>query len=224
MSHRGRGLAPQAACSEPLDRSTTPRCASGVPPFKQGTIHTGASWMCAARYSAASSNRRNRSRLKAGAGSPARHRGATCSSQAACNSPNCPFDLGVLDHEEPPTLHISAARRTNTRLHTSAFPIRRRAELACPTAWIKPQLAVLIKNAPDGENLITLPLLERNTRLVSLLKGAPGLLQYNDHQIGDGSAQRAMGNRFLPGQDRIAISRNITGLDFLVISRSRPIS
>jgi hypothetical protein len=138
--------------------------------------------------------------------------------------PNCPFDLGVLDHEEPPTLHISAARRTNTHLHTSAFPIRRRAELACPTAWIKPQLAVLIKNAPDGENLITLPLLERNARLASLLKGAPGLLQYNDHQIGDGSAQRAMGNRFLPGQDRIAISRNITGLDFLVISRSRPIS
>jgi hypothetical protein len=29
----------------------------GVPPSRQGTIQTGASWICAARYSAASSSR-----------------------------------------------------------------------------------------------------------------------------------------------------------------------
>src|SRR6266851_6527375 len=54
----------------------------GVPPSRQGTIHTGASWMCVAKYSAASSSRRNRSRLMPGDGSPDRYRGATCSSQA----------------------------------------------------------------------------------------------------------------------------------------------
>ena len=37
--------------------------ALGLPPSRQGTIQTGASWMCAARYSAALSSRRNRSRL-----------------------------------------------------------------------------------------------------------------------------------------------------------------
>jgi hypothetical protein len=51
-------------------------------PSRQGTIHTGASWMCAARYSAAASSRRNCSRLMPGAGSPDRYRGATCLSQA----------------------------------------------------------------------------------------------------------------------------------------------
>jgi bifunctional non-homologous end joining protein LigD len=38
----------------------------------------------------------------------------------------------------------------------------------------------------DGENLTALPLAERKTQLVDLLKGAPDSLQYNDHQIGDG--------------------------------------
>ena len=38
----------------------------------------------------------------------------------------------------------------------------------------------------DGENLTALPLVERKARLASLLKGAPGSLQYNDHQIGHG--------------------------------------
>src|SRR5215471_879288 len=59
----------------------------GVAPSRQGTIHTGASWICAARYSAASSSRRNRSQLMPGAGSPARYRGATCSSQARLYKP-----------------------------------------------------------------------------------------------------------------------------------------
>jgi hypothetical protein len=82
MSRRGRGLVPRAACSEPLGRSIEPDVRVGVPPSRQGTIQTGASWMCAAKYSAASSSRRNRSRLMPGAGSPARYRGATCSSHA----------------------------------------------------------------------------------------------------------------------------------------------
>src|ERR1700746_3120679 len=54
----------------------------GAAPPRQGTIHTGASWMCAARYSAAASILSNRSRLVPGAGLPDPCRGATCSSQA----------------------------------------------------------------------------------------------------------------------------------------------
>jgi bifunctional non-homologous end joining protein LigD len=38
----------------------------------------------------------------------------------------------------------------------------------------------------DGENLTSLPLVDRKTRLASLLKGAPGSLRHNDHQIGHG--------------------------------------
>ena len=38
----------------------------------------------------------------------------------------------------------------------------------------------------DGENLMALPLMERKTRLASLLNGAPESLRYNDHQIGHG--------------------------------------
>src|SRR5229473_6861994 len=40
----------------------------------------------------------------------------------------------------------------------------------------------------DGENLTALPLVDRKTRLASLLHGAPGSLRYNDHQIGHGPA------------------------------------
>jgi len=38
----------------------------------------------------------------------------------------------------------------------------------------------------NGENLMALPLVERKTRLASLLHGAPNWLRYNDHQIGRG--------------------------------------
>jgi ATP-dependent DNA ligase len=38
----------------------------------------------------------------------------------------------------------------------------------------------------DGENLMDLPLVDRKTRLASLLKSAPDCLRYNDHQIGHG--------------------------------------
>jgi bifunctional non-homologous end joining protein LigD len=40
----------------------------------------------------------------------------------------------------------------------------------------------------NGENLTALPLVERKTRLASLLNGAPDSLRYNDHQIGNGPA------------------------------------
>jgi bifunctional non-homologous end joining protein LigD len=36
----------------------------------------------------------------------------------------------------------------------------------------------------DGENLMSLPLIERKSRLASLLDGASDCLRYNDHQIG----------------------------------------
>ena len=38
----------------------------------------------------------------------------------------------------------------------------------------------------DGESLTALPLVERKTRLASLLRGASDSLRYNDHQIGNG--------------------------------------
>ena len=38
----------------------------------------------------------------------------------------------------------------------------------------------------DGENPTALPLVERKTRLASLLNGAPNSLRYNDHQVGHG--------------------------------------
>jgi bifunctional non-homologous end joining protein LigD len=40
----------------------------------------------------------------------------------------------------------------------------------------------------DGENLIALPLVDRKSRLASLLNGASDCLRYNDHQIGHGPA------------------------------------
>jgi bifunctional non-homologous end joining protein LigD len=40
----------------------------------------------------------------------------------------------------------------------------------------------------DGENLTALPLVDRKSRLSSLLNGAPNSLRYNDHQIGHGPA------------------------------------
>ena len=36
----------------------------------------------------------------------------------------------------------------------------------------------------DGENLMALPLVERKTRVASVLNGAPECLRHNDHQIG----------------------------------------
>jgi DNA ligase D-like protein (predicted ligase) len=40
----------------------------------------------------------------------------------------------------------------------------------------------------DGENLMTLPLVDRKARLETLLTGASEWLRYNDHQIGHGPA------------------------------------
>jgi bifunctional non-homologous end joining protein LigD len=40
----------------------------------------------------------------------------------------------------------------------------------------------------DGENLMALPLVDRKTRLASLLKDTPDCLRYNDYQIGHGPA------------------------------------
>jgi DNA ligase D-like protein (predicted ligase) len=40
----------------------------------------------------------------------------------------------------------------------------------------------------EGEDLTSLPLVDRKTRLASLLNGLPDCLRYNDHQIGHGPA------------------------------------
>jgi bifunctional non-homologous end joining protein LigD len=47
----------------------------------------------------------------------------------------------------------------------------------------------------DGENLMALPLVDRKTRLASLLNGAPDCLRYNDHQIGQGAGILSVGLR-----------------------------
>src|SRR6201993_3126910 len=53
----------------------------------------------------------------------------------------------------------------------------------------------------DGENLMALPLVERKTRLASLLNGAPDSLRYNDHQIDHG-----------PAFHRLACERGLEGI------------
>jgi bifunctional non-homologous end joining protein LigD len=53
----------------------------------------------------------------------------------------------------------------------------------------------------DGENLMALSLVDRKTRLESLLKGAPASLRYNDHQIGRG-----------PEFHRIACEHGVEGI------------
>jgi len=53
----------------------------------------------------------------------------------------------------------------------------------------------------DGEDLTTLPLVNRKARLARLLKGAPDSLQYNDHQIDHG-----------PAFHRLACERGLEGI------------
>jgi len=53
----------------------------------------------------------------------------------------------------------------------------------------------------DGENMTALPLVDRKTRLASLLNGAPNSLRYNDHQIGHG-----------PAFHRLACERGLEGI------------
>ena len=53
----------------------------------------------------------------------------------------------------------------------------------------------------DGENMTALPLVDRKTRLASLLHGAPNSLRYNDHQIGHG-----------PAFHRLACERGLEGI------------
>jgi hypothetical protein len=75
-----------------------------------------------------------------------------------------------------------------------------------PPAWVKAHLAALvIQNALehgdaslvyfvfdllflDGEDLTSLPLVNRKTRLEAFLVGAPDNVKYSDHQIGQGPA------------------------------------
>ena len=59
----------------------------------------------------------------------------------------------------------------------------------------------------DGENLTALPLMDRKTRLASLLNGAPDSLRYNDHQIGHGPAFHRLACE--RGLERIVSKRTI---------------
>src|SRR5215472_14539624 len=80
----------------------------GVAPSRQGTIHTGASWMWLARCSAAASILSNRSRLVPGDGSPDRYRGATCSSHVRLY--------------KAPTASFTFVSRTTRNRHRCIFP------------------------------------------------------------------------------------------------------
>jgi bifunctional non-homologous end joining protein LigD len=53
----------------------------------------------------------------------------------------------------------------------------------------------------DGEDITSLPLIDRKARLAKLLIGAPSALQYNDHQIGKG-----------PAFHRLACERGLEGI------------
>ncbi len=53
----------------------------------------------------------------------------------------------------------------------------------------------------DGEDITGLPLVDRKTRLETLLNGAPGSLRYNDHQIDHG-----------PAFHRLACERGLEGI------------
>src|SRR5499427_5430989 len=86
----------------------------GVLPSRQGTIHSGASWMWLARYSAAASILSNRSRLVPGAGSPDRYRGATRSSQARLY--------------KAPTASLTFGSRTTRNRQRCIFPPLRRTD------------------------------------------------------------------------------------------------
>jgi ATP-dependent DNA ligase len=62
-----------------------------------------------------------------------------------------------------------------------------------PSLDRRPEIIVCVGQPPDllhldGENLMALPLVDRKTRLASLLDGAPECLRYSDHQIGHGPA------------------------------------
>src|SRR5262249_28938873 len=67
-----------------------------------------------AKYSAASSSRRNRSGLMPVAGLPARY-GRPTRPGHACQGPDSLFDLCIADYQEPTALHITAARRADAR-------------------------------------------------------------------------------------------------------------
>ncbi len=73
--------------------------------------------MCAAKYSAASSSRRKRSRLMPGGKftrpRPRRNLFVPC---ALVVSPHGLLDFRIADQQKPPALHVSAARRANTGL------------------------------------------------------------------------------------------------------------
>ena len=55
----------------------------------------------------------------------------------------------------------------------------------------------------DGENLLTVPLLDRKARLASLLTSPPDRLQYNDHQIRPRSGLSPLGLRTRPRRRRV---------------------
>ena len=95
-------------------RPTRPRNSNNVAPrpapvpLDKDNPH-GASWMCAAIYSAASSSRRNFTRLMLGAGFPKPDTTATCSYRPPVVGADSLLDRKISDDKKAPTLHVSAA-------------------------------------------------------------------------------------------------------------------
>jgi DNA ligase D-like protein (predicted ligase) len=88
----------------------------------------------------------------------------------------------------------------------------------------------------DGENLTALPLVERKTRLASLLNGAPNSLRYSDHQIGhgpefhrlackhglEGIVSKRTNGRYEPGRRNWLKIKCLNREEFVVVGWSDP--
>src|SRR5229473_3239835 len=88
----------------------------------------------------------------------------------------------------------------------------------------------------DGEDITSLPLVDRKARLKMLLNGAPDSLQYNDHQIGhgpafhrlacqgglEGIASKRINGRYEPDQRSWLKTKCLNREEFIVIGWSDP--
>jgi ATP-dependent DNA ligase len=88
----------------------------------------------------------------------------------------------------------------------------------------------------DGEDIRDLPLVDRKARLAAFLVGAPKSLQYNDHQIGHGSAfhrlacehglegivSKRIDGRYEPGRRTWLKTKCLNREEFVVVGWSDP--
>src|SRR6476619_4866963 len=83
-----------------------PEVRVGVPPSRHGTIHTGASWMCAGEIFRRVEQPQNRSRLMPGPVCQTDTVGHCARSRRALVGPDSLLDCHIPDYEEPPAPHL----------------------------------------------------------------------------------------------------------------------